>query len=148
MRQKFRTAHDEGTDDFVSLQPADLECRCGIKPTAFEDCRLKYEIGDTVLVKTHGRKTQELKLDPALIVDFDLNAERIVLRQFRRRRDIDATKAANELSLTDVALTVSPKNIIRKCDVRTFDREVIATGLPTGYDRGGAGDFYFIQKDF
>lgn len=142
VRQKFRTAHDEGTDDFVSLQASDFQCRCGSKLTDFEDCRMKYDIGDTVLVKTYGEQGHDTRLDPALILDFDLTTERVVLGQLRRQSEM-----SNEVMLTDVVHTKPPGHLIRKCHVRKFERDVVAAGLPAGYDRGGAGDFYYIVED-
>ena len=149
VRQKFRTAHDEGTDDFVSLQPSDFRCRCGSNLTDFEDCRLRYEIGDTVLVKTNYRKSHKMKLVPALLVDFDLNAGRVILKQLRHHSEVEQAARPNELVLTDVILTKLPTQVVRKCHVRIFSRELIDSGLPVGYDRDGAGDFYFIaESDF
>ena len=37
VRQKFRTAQDEGTDDFVTLKTSDFKCRCESKLTGFDD---------------------------------------------------------------------------------------------------------------
>lgn len=146
VRQKFRTAHDEGTDDFVTLQESDFRCRCGSRLTDFEDCRYTYDIGDTVLVKSSRRQHREARLDVAQIVDFDLQAEQVVLRHLQRQRDTDGEAAPNELRWTDVTSTTSPKHIIRQCHVGFFTQEVVTTGLPTGYDRGGAGDFYYIVE--
>lgn len=142
VRQKFRTTHEEGTDDFVSLHPSDFKCRCGEQLSDFEDCRMKYDIGDTVLVKTHETEDQEARLEPALILDFDLRTEHVVLRQLWRTSEM-----SNELVLTDVIVTVPASHLIRTCNVRFFERDTVAAGLPTGYDRGGAGDFYYIVHD-
>lgn len=146
VRQKFRTAHDEGTNDFVTLQTSDFKCRCGIKRSDFEDCRLEYEIGDTVLVKTAASKMHGIRLDPALIVDFDLGAQKVVLAQLQRVSEIDEDARPNELRMTNVTYARSPKHVIRKCHVRVFSQDIIAGGLPTGYDRGGAGDFFYVKE--
>lgn len=142
VRQKFRTAHDEGTDDFITLQDSDFRCRCGDQPTDFEECRLKYDIGDTVLVKASDGRAQDSRLDPAIIEDFDLVSEQVVLRQLRRQGDV-----SNELVLTDSIISKPARHVVRACQVRTLDQKTVAMGLSTGYDRGGAGDFYYIIQD-
>lgn len=90
-----------------------------------------------------------MKLVPALLVDFDLNAGRVILKQLRHHSEVEQAARPNELVLTDVILAKLPTQVVRKCHVRIFSRELIDSGLPVGYDRDGAGDFYFIaESDF
>ena len=144
VRQKFRTMHDEDTYDFVSLQEADFHCPCMKQLSIFEECRRNYQIGDTVLVRQYNGDLDEDVLEPAQIVDFQLDSKKIELRRLRRKIRHDTNARSNELFLTRELFTMAPSNIIRKCHVRFFDPEVIEEGLPTPYDRNGAGDCFFI----
>ena len=40
-----------------------------------------------------------------------------------------------------------PNSLIRACNVRTFSRDLVTAGLPTGYDRAGAGNSYYFVPD-
>ena len=85
-------------------------------------------------------------LEPAQIVDFNLQTRRVVLRQLRRKISADPHARPNELVFTNNLLSKAPSRIIRKCSIREFGAEAIETGnrLPTPYDRDGAGDFFFV----
>ncbi|KAK5168629.1 uncharacterized protein LTR77_005938 [Saxophila tyrrhenica] len=144
VRQKFRTKHQEDTYDFVSLKRADFACSCAHRISTFETCRRQYVIGDPVLVRAFDRDLQDEVLEPAQVVDFNLDLSRVMLRRLRRRQAIDQDARPNELELTDEIFDVGPSRVIRKCNIKFFGEDAVAEGLPTPYNRGGAGDFYYI----
>ena len=146
VRQKFRTVEEEGTHDFVSLNASDFICRCGAQVSDFEDCRVKYEIGDTVLVRTSGSARNDEHLAPAQIVDFDLLSEQVILRKLLRKTEKGCHAPPNELLLTEEVFSTSAEFVVRKCYIRVLDAADVEEGLPIGYDRGGAGDLYFISN--
>ena len=143
-RQKFRTVHDEDTYDFVSLQKSDFQCGCKKHTPMFDECRQKYEIGDTVLVRVYNRQLREDALEPNQIVDFKLDNQQVVLRRLQRMSDHNPDARPNQLILTADVFHQPPSQVIRRCHVQFFDEATLAHGLPTPYDRNGAGDFYFI----
>lgn len=150
VRQTYHTTH--GEDDgytFTSLRHADFQCRCTKQAhDDFEDCRRNYHVGHTVLVRVHNRQLDDDVLEVAQIIDFDLGQKQVILRRLRRRwkaGDFMSTPP-NELLLTCETYNTSPVKIIRKCNVRFFDPKVVREGLPSPYDRGGAGDFYLIMN--
>ncbi|KAK4613946.1 DNA (cytosine-5)-methyltransferase 3 [Fulvia fulva] len=146
VRQKFRTIHQEDTYDFVALHNDDFVCKCEDRVPIFEECRSKYAIGDTVLVREWSSDRGEDRLQPAQIVHFDTAKRRIQLRRLDRRSEIEPESNAppNELVLSPELYDKSCDKIIRKCHVRFFgdERDVVAP-----YDRGGLGDFYYIGFD-
>ena len=144
VRQKFRTMHDKDTYDFLSLQKSDFECDCAKKVPIYEECRLKYAIGDTVLARKYNRRRREDILEPAQVIDFDLDKQQVVLRRLRRKQKNDRNAPPNQLFLAAETFRISPSRIIRKCHVKVFDAQALNDGLPMPYDRGGAGDSYYI----
>ena len=147
VRQKYRTILEEDTCDFVSLQESDFQCKCSKKVPIFEECRRKYQIGDTVLVRHWNPELREDSLEPSQIIDFDLNAQRVILQRFERRDRLDSKAPPNELLLPEERLSKPPSAVIRKCHIRRFTSQRVRQGLPTPYDRRGAGDFFWILDD-
>lgn len=145
VRQKFRTVAEDDTYDFVSLQQTDFACGCKDRVSSFENCRRDYQIGDTVLAREYSHFLREDCLEPAQVVDFNLDAERVVLRRLRRKSSKDANARPNELELTEEVFETRPTKVVRKCHVRFFTPEAKASDLPTPYDRNGSGDYYFIS---
>ncbi|KAK3709022.1 hypothetical protein LTR37_011186 [Vermiconidia calcicola] len=144
VRQKYRTFAEEDHYDFVSLHESDFICRCSKHLPVFEECRKKYQIGDTVLVRGRDPDLREDCLEPAQVVDFKLDSQRVILRRLRRKSQCDPAAKPNELLLTEELFIKPPSKVIRKCHVRFFDADVVRESLPTPYDREGAGDCYFI----
>ena len=144
VRQKFRTIREEDTYDFVTLQESDFHCKCRVRKTAFEECRRQYQIGDTVLVREWNTERREDALEPSQIVDFDLDRARVVLRRLKRKSKVDKHAAPNEPTLSDEQFTKMPSRVVRRCRVRLFSTDEFKHGLPTSYDRRGAGDYFFI----
>ncbi|KAK3052630.1 hypothetical protein LTR09_006111 [Extremus antarcticus] len=148
VRRKFRTRKHDHTYDFVSLKKDDFECshRLGLRISHFEACRRQYVIGDTVLVRVRHPESdhEDDVLDPAQVIDFNLELERVMLRRLHKRKLVEPTARPNELALTDEQYDVDPRRVIRKCHVRFFSEDVVAEGLPVPYNRNGTGDFYFV----
>ncbi|KAK3718010.1 hypothetical protein LTR37_005436 [Vermiconidia calcicola] len=145
VRQKFRTVAEEDYYDFVSLRETDFTCHHRSRHlSVFEDCRKKFQIGDTVLVQEHNPDLHKHCLEPAQVVDFKLDSQRVILRRLRRKSHCDPTAKPNELLLTEDLYIKPPSMVIRKCHVRFFHADVVNEGLPAPYDREGAGDCYFV----
>ena len=146
VRQKFRTVHEEDTYDFVSLQNSDFRCACARKNPIFEECRCKYGIGDCVLVKMWNKQLRKIILEPAHLVDFQLDKQQIILRRLRRKTDVDRKAPRNQLLLTEELFSLPASRVVRKCRVRSFSAQTCEDGVPMPYDRNGAGDFYFVVE--
>ena len=147
VRQTFRTSEEEDHHDFVTLKHDDFRCRCADPTTEFETCRLQYFIGDTVLVRLREEEIHDQLLEPAQIIDFNLESECAVLRGMRRKAEHDSSARPNELQMTESILSVSAAQIYRKCHVRSFTTVEAERGVPLPYSRSGAGDFFFIVDD-
>lgn len=148
VRQTFRTILENDTYDFVSLQKSHFSCGCSRKPDGFEECRKKYLIGDTVLVRNWDQRFKEDILEPSQIIDFDLDRRRVNLRKLHRKTLSDNDAIPNELVLSDETYIKPPAAIIRKCHVKSFTVAQVQHGLPTPYDRRGAGDFFYIINEW
>jgi DNA (cytosine-5)-methyltransferase 1 len=146
VRQKFRTIRDEDTYDFVTLQRSDFQCRCSAQVPMFEACRRNFKPGDAVLVRQWNPDLKEDSLEPSQIIDFDLDKQRVCLRRLLRKQEFDENAAPNQLVLSDETITKPPSAIIRKCHVQFFVWDEVQRGLPTPYDRRGAGDFFYIVR--
>ena len=144
VRQKYRTSDDEGFYDFASLQQSDFECWHSKKLPIFEECRREYQIGDAVLVRDYCSDLAEDRLEPAQIVDFNMEMGRVVLRRLRRKTEVDRHAKPNELVLTEETFEKKPESVIRTFHLRFFTAKAVMEGLPIPYDRDGTGDFYFI----
>ena len=145
VRQKFRTVRDEDNYSFTSLQRSDFRCPCSRRIPIFEECQSKYNIGDPVLVRFWNTDLKEDALEPSTIVGFDFGERRVDVRRLVRKQLIDESSRPNELVLSDQIFKKSPSAIIRKCHIRFFSPNQISKGLPTPYDRNGAGDFFYIE---
>lgn len=142
VRQTYRTAHDQDTYDFVSLRQSDFRCSCAQRVFKFEECRREYQIGDTVLVRQYSADIGEDALEPAQVIDFGLETQRVILRRVRRKSKDGEKYRSNELASTDDIYSMAPSWIIRKCHVRYFDH---GEPLSVPYDRNGTGDCFFIR---
>ncbi|KJX92855.1 hypothetical protein TI39_contig5817g00015 [Zymoseptoria brevis] len=150
VRQKFRTVHEQDTYDFVAIQASDFRCQCKDDVPIFDECRSKYAIGDTVLVREWNDDLDEDRLQPAQIIEFDTKKRRVVLRQFLRKSEqqTGAKARPNELVLADVVFDKACDKIIRKCHVRWFRQDQIDSGdIVAPYDRDGTGDFFYLAED-
>ncbi|KAF2173823.1 hypothetical protein M409DRAFT_62071 [Zasmidium cellare ATCC 36951] len=150
VRQKFRTIHEQDSYDFVALQYYDFTCHCHDQVPIFEECRSKYSVGDTVLVREWNKIMGEDRLQPAQIVDFDCAKMRIQLRSLLRKSEVDQTPGTrpNELVVTDDLFDKPASSIVRRCHVRFFTHEQVKLGdIVTPYDRDGAGDHWFVARD-
>ena len=147
VRQKFRTIREEDTYDFVTLKESDFHCGCSKKLPIFEECRRKYQIGDNVLVRYWNPDLREDSLEPSQIVDFDLDLQRVVLRRFERKTTLDPKAPPNELLFSEETNAKPPSAVIRKCHLRSFTSQQVRQGLPTPYDRRGAGDYFWILHE-
>lgn len=145
VRQTYRTNPKDNMYDFVTLRQSHFACECTERISDFEDCRRKYQIGDTVLVRQRSKELCEDILEPAQVIDFDLDRDRVVLRRFGRKTRFDIEAKPNELVLTEEIYEKAPGKVIRRCYVRVFQSSTVDTGLPAPYNRNGAGDYYFVR---
>ncbi|KAK4498158.1 hypothetical protein PRZ48_010814 [Zasmidium cellare] len=150
VRQKFRTIHEQDSYDFVALQQNDFACQCQNQVPIFEECRSKYSVGDTVLVREWNKILGEDRLQPAQIVEFDCAKMRIQLRSLLRKSEVDPASGTrpNELIVTNDLFDKPASLIVRACQVRYFTHEQVKSGdIVTPYDRDGTGDYWFIAGD-
>lgn len=148
VRRKFRTVHEQDTYDFVDLRKSDFHCHCDHPIPIFQECCEKYSVNDTVLVREWSAALHEDRLEPARIVSFDQSKQRIHVQLFGRKHGQieDTTARPNELVLGDLRDKPADK-IIRKCHIRYFTAEQIATKeLPPPYNRDGTGDFFYLAR--
>ncbi|KAI4931770.1 hypothetical protein J4E85_004367 [Alternaria conjuncta] len=135
---------------FVSLRSSHKTCTCRQgKRTPVDD----YRRGDTVyLART---RNGDKFLDPVVFQHIDrakgIVRVRRLLRLERDCREL-AAKArrlnllANELVLTDEYEDVSVSRIQRRCYVKFVSKSDIQDGqIPFTYNRGGAGDLWFLS---
>lgn len=105
VRQKFRTIHEQDSYDFVALNRKDFACQCRDQVPIFEECRSKYSVGDTVLVREWNNMLGEDRLQPAQIVNFDCAKMRVELRRLLRKSEHESDPMPytrpNELTLTN-----------------------------------------------
>ncbi|KAF2101614.1 S-adenosyl-L-methionine-dependent methyltransferase, partial [Rhizodiscina lignyota] len=150
IRQKYLA----GSHSFVSLKMSDRTCHCKThqKETPFLTVQRDYEIGDSVYVRLGGLSAEvslEDILEPAVIVGFDDDTRKVVVRRLlRKNRDLgDSAAAANELVWTDTKESVSARRVVGKCYIRFFTQKVVDSGeLPLPYNRGGTGHFWYITS--
>ncbi|CAO2654469.1 Nn.00g112020.m01.CDS01 [Neocucurbitaria sp. VM-36] len=135
---------------FVTLQEAHKTCSCKKRKPVPLDL---YQPGDYVYItKTvRGRKI----LEPACIRRMDKVSSSVTIRKLLRlgrdcaelaikayRTDV----APNELVLTNEYEEVNASRIQRLCSVRFVSKQdVLRKQVPFPYNRGGAGDFWFLS---
>ncbi|KAH9844997.1 C5-methyltransferase family [Teratosphaeria destructans] len=149
VRQKFRTVHEEDTNDFVSLKQSDFSCGCGQKTPVYTECAQSYSVNQTVLVQqTPDSGKDAVALQPAQILAFDEGSKRVLVRLLELATVTDPNARLNELRSTSLVVSVAPSRIVRKCHVRFVDHHARdhKSGIPTPYDRDGAGDCFFIRR--
>lgn len=148
VRQKYRTVAELDTYDFVALQRCDFTCQCDRYTSVFDECRSRYDVGSTVLIRELHRGAD--RLQPAQIVKFDEAARRVYVRQLMRKSERNPQSGArpNELILTNEVVDKPADVLIRRCHVRFFTTQQVESGnIATPYDRNGTGDFWFIVDD-
>ncbi|OAL44974.1 hypothetical protein IQ07DRAFT_549395 [Pyrenochaeta sp. DS3sAY3a] len=139
IRQMYRT--DDSA--FVSLRPEHKTCMCRKKVL------ISYQAGDTVYMKrtVKGEET----LEPCLVKN--AGRERMTVRKLLRLgRDCPELVAKtsrtiiapNELVLTDEYEDVSISRIERRCFIRLVQEDHLPD-IQTPYNRGGAGDFWYMS---
>lgn len=116
---------------FVTLKQKHLRCQHGQ-----EDETPTYAVGDTVLVSSSRSHTVE----PHELLAY-LNDGSICLRRLRRRREFDDQCAPNELVYTEEQILSSPTSIMSRCIIRFYK---LGDKIPPPYNRGGAGNAFFI----
>jgi DNA (cytosine-5)-methyltransferase 1 len=133
---------------FVTLQNAHLKCACHQKKTP----AINLRPGDTLYI-TKSFKGNKI-LEPVLVYKIDEQLQQVTVRMFLRlgRDCADTTGrpqraiAPNELVLTDELVKVRFSRIERPCNIRlVFESETVSGKIPFPYDRGGAGDFWFLS---
>ena len=168
VRQKFRTVPEDDDYSFESLKPSDFKCSCtsNREQNAWHDCAGQYVLGDTVLVRVPvcqvedegeasddevtnsdsdaSRKTvgsnRDIRLEPAQIVDFNHRTETVTLRHFLRASNYNLSARPNELLTTCSTFKVGATSIVRRCNIRYYDREIV----PVPYNLDGSCDFFYI----
>lgn len=147
VRQRYTTQESS----FATVAEEDKICRC-----RKENCRFGningYCPGDTVYLKSSHEKNL---LEPTIIQHI-VEEKRLVLvrRLLRLGRDCSelAKKAQrsriapNELVLTDDYYEVDISHVQRRCFIRFVSKVDVTTDrVPFPYNRGGAGDLWFIS---
>ncbi|RPA95074.1 S-adenosyl-L-methionine-dependent methyltransferase [Choiromyces venosus 120613-1] len=142
VRQKYRTADPA----FLTLTEADLKsCACSEGITAYEEVKLNFAVGDTVLLgcKNEGGDS----LEPVMIDAFNDEKEMIAVRLFERKDRYDPAARPNEILWTPAVKPVNPDFIFRKCHIQfVSEADVRARKIPALYDRDGASDFFFMTS--
>ena len=143
IRQTYITPDEESSKDaaFVTLGPEHLRCSCLESFSDIERVRKNFPRGTTVLIQRGERL-----LEPVVIVNSSDEAQVLVRRLLRRGRDRhDSSAKANELISTSETFYVRPKNIIRRCHVRRFEKsDALRNTLPPPYSYDGAADCWII----
>jgi DNA (cytosine-5)-methyltransferase 1 len=136
---------------FVSFKDDHKLCDC--KKTKVYPLEA-YHLGDTVYItKTVGG---ERILEPVVIRHTDKATGTVTVRrlsrlsrdcaQLAREAKRTADIADNELALTDDYVKVLASRIQRRCQVRFVPKQDVLRGkVPFPYNRGGAGDCWFIS---
>ena len=133
---------------FVTFKKEHKKCMCTKANGALSK---EHRRGDTVYITrtVQGRKV----LDPAIIWATDDSSKEVTVRKFLRLGRDCADLAAeaqrthvapNELVLTDQYVAVHASRIQRRCFVKFIQRHQLIT-LPSPYNRGGAGDRWFVS---
>lgn len=133
---------------FVTFKKEHKRCMCTKAKGALSE---QYRRGDTVYITRtiQGRKV----LDPSVIWAVDDLSNQVTVRKFLRLgRDcvdlaVEARRtdiAPNELVLTDQYVAVHASRIQRKCFVKFVPRHQLMK-IPSPYNRGGAGDCWWVS---
>ncbi|CAN9151930.1 unnamed protein product [Alternaria alternata] len=132
---------------FVTVHSSHMTCAC-LRPTPEET----FHRGDTVYMARSLHNTEIL--DPVVVQHIDHANKMITIRKLLRlKRDCEelAIKAGrvdpapNELVLTDEYEVVAISRIQRRCHIKFVSKSDVVNGcLPFTYNRGGAGDLWFL----
>lgn len=119
---------------FITLEKEHRRCSHDKKPPR------RFEIGDTVLVLTPGRKF----LEPCELLEYidgqngDLEVR---LRKLRRRSDFAGNFSPNELIYTEEETCSSIHAIVTRCIVRFYSPNEV---IPAPYSLDGVGNAFYI----
>ncbi|PWW80586.1 S-adenosyl-L-methionine-dependent methyltransferase [Tuber magnatum] len=141
IRQKYRTSDPA----FMTLTKPDLvSCTCGPGITCYEEARLNFQAGDTVML---GSKKQDRdSLDPVMIHAFNDEEGMIAVRLFERKSRYDPNSRPNEILWTPAVKPVGPEFIYRRCHVQfVSETDVQAGKVPAPYGRDGTGDCFIMS---
>lgn len=140
VRQKFRTVEEIGAYDFVTLSQSDFRCYCNDTQSDMDDVLQKYHVGNTVLLRLEevSGETKEL-LEPAEICAISKPTNTVTLRGFRRTGN-----RPNQIAPIDQRYSVNASQVVRPCYIRQYRT---LEDVPAPFNRGGAGDFFFIVAD-
>lgn len=140
VRQKFQTVEAEDSYGFVTLTSKDFSCRDS-HLSDFELCQSYYKIGQSVLVNQSSRNNPGGLLQPMRILRFDMERQRVVLREFDRASSEDSRAPPNELIEANRDTTCTADRVMRTCEIGHFlTRQDVV--LP--FNRGGLGDHFYI----
>lgn len=115
----------------------------------------QYQKGDTVYItKTYK---QRRFLEPVVIRQMHRASQKATVQVFLRlKRDCQGIPggvrktgiANNELVLSNKLIKLPISRILRRCHIRYLPKsEVLAQRIPFPYDRGGAGDYWFMSME-
>lgn len=130
---------------WVTLENRHL--RCEHQHAEAEVKGAQYKTGETVLAHLHRKTTIS---EPCEVISSyqheGRQARTYNLRRFLRRRSVETASIAplNELVYSDNIVTVNERLIKDQCFVRQFRTTEV---IPTPYDRGGTGNFFFITHE-
>jgi DNA (cytosine-5)-methyltransferase 1 len=134
-----RQTYISGDRKWITLEKKHLYCDHVCYDGAADEPN--YRVGDTVLLSLKSRSDRS---EPCEIVELEGHSKKIRIRQLLRRRDVDASASLsppNELVWSDKLVYSKRSRILSACHIRFFRS---GTEIPTPYNRGGVGAFYFI----
>ena len=151
--KEFFVRHTYLTQDsaFVTLKNEHTVCACRKPKTRTR----KWSAGDTVYISRTKTTGGQQLLEPVVIHQIDYDQKEVKVRTLLRLArdcstlvlDINRTQIApNELVLTGKLKTLPISRIQRACHVRFVPRDdVLNHRIPSPYNEGGAGDYWFIS---
>jgi DNA (cytosine-5)-methyltransferase 1 len=131
IRQKYCTENSA----FVSLCESDFTCTHYGTASIAET----YQSGDTILTHEDGKP-----LEPVIFRGYTGEAgARVQVLQRRSSIEEGSDIKPNELVWTNIYLSVSKTNLIRRCHIKFLRPDETP---PTPYDRDGQGDCFFLSS--
>ncbi|EOA85032.1 uncharacterized protein SETTUDRAFT_90128, partial [Exserohilum turcica Et28A] len=147
----IRQTYNAQESAFVTVKDEHKTCRCQKERSTRMDMD-NYRSGDTVYLQK-SLHNQDI-LEPVIIQGADVKGSIIVRKLLRLGRDCAKlakqahrfSVASNELILTDAYEEAHISQIQRRCSIHFVPRLDVANDqIPFPYNRGGAGDFWFIS---
>jgi DNA (cytosine-5)-methyltransferase 1 len=132
---------------FVTLKDSHKRCEHleAAKETLSPGNVQRYKIGETVLAPCPRKSKYGLEVYEVAGYVTDASKPRGILRQLKRRHEVDATGRPNELVYTDKTDNIPINKIERTCLVRFYSESEIATrSIPAPYNRDGTGNAFYI----